>query len=396
MSKTSLQAVLIVIDSFGIGSAPDAEEYGDEGANTAVHIAESVGGARWPTLKRYGLGNAAALLGKEMPGCEPVDEPTAIFGVMAQKSPGKDTTTGHWELAGIELDRPFGTFPPEPPSFPEELVSKFEAETGRKILGNKAASGTVIIEELGREHIRTGNPICYTSADSVFQIAAHEEVIPPEELYRMCETARRLCDAYYVARIIARPFVGEPGSFTRTSGRRDFSLPLPGPSILDHLQVCGVITAGVGKIGDIFNEQGLTVSHHDKGNEACIDRVESLLAEESGGPRFVFVNLVDTDMIYGHRRDPKGYHDSVMQTDMRLNEILKLLGEGDLLIVTADHGCDPTFEGTDHTREFVPLLAVRKGQQGGSLGIRHGLSDVAAGLAVFFGCPEYPRGTSPF
>ena len=392
-----MRATILVIDSFGIGELPDAASYGDEGANTALHICEHVAGQKWPALRALGLGNAALLLGNTLPGCTPVDDPSAGWGVMRERSPGKDTTTGHWEIAGIELDRPFHTFPPEHPSFPPELVSAFESEIGRRIIGNKAASGTVIIEELGEEHLRTGSPICYTSSDSVFQIAVHEEVIPPAELYRYCEIARRLCDPYQVGRVIARPFTGKPGSFVRTPGRRDFSIALPAPSLLDHLQRHGVRTVAVGKIGDIFNEQGIDVSHHDKGNAACLDRTQQLLEEGGAANRpheLVFVNLVDTDMIYGHRRDIEGYYRAVDEIDSRLPALMRPMREGDLLVVTADHGCDPSFRGTDHTREHVPLLAYRKGTPGRTLGVRGGFADVAQTIAHLLTGEPMANGTS--
>jgi phosphopentomutase len=375
-----MRITILVIDSFGIGALSDAEKYGDVGSNTALHICEAIKGPKWPNLRRLGLGNAGALLGFVLPGCEPVEAPLGSYGVMQERSPGKDTTTGHWEIAGIELSKPFHTFPPEFPSFPSELIADFEREIGRGILGNKAASGTAIIEELGAEHLRTGKPIVYTSSDSVFQIAAHEETIPVPELYRYCEVARKLCDPYQVGRVIARPFVGRPGSFVRTSGRHDFSIALPSPSILDVLSENGVKTIAVGKIGDIFNESGITESHHDKGNAACLDRTQALLSEGSGAtPRheLIFVNLVDTDMIYGHRRDVEGYFRAVSEIDERLPRIIETMRSGDLLVITADHGCDPTFKGTDHTREHVPLVAYRKGVAGRSLGVRTGFSDIA-------------------
>lgn len=381
-----MRITILVIDSFGIGALPDADRYGDEGSNTALHICEAIDGRKWPNLWAMGLGNAAALLGFELPGCEPVEAPLGSFGVMEEHSPGKDTTTGHWEIAGIELAKPFHTFPPAYPSFPRELIAALEEQMGRAILGDKAASGTVIIEELGEEHMRTGKPIVYTSGDSVLQIAAHEEIIPPTELYRYCEIARRLCDPYQVGRVIARPFVGKPGGFVRTSGRRDFSIELPAPSILDHLSDRGVKTIAVGKIGDIFNEHGIALSFHDKGNTACLDRTQALLAEgpdggETSPDEFIFVNLVDTDMVYGHRRDVDGYCRAVAEIDDRLPLLMESMGRGDLLIVTADHGCDPTFKGTDHTREYVPLVAYRKGVAGGSLGVRKGFADVAQTIA---------------
>lgn len=389
-----MKAIILVIDSFGIGHLPDAEAYGDVGSNTALHICENIPGEKWPNLRRYGLGNAARLLGYDLPGCGTVEAPGALYGVMAEKSPGKDTTTGHWEIAGIELEKPFTLFPPEYPSFPEEMIRRFEEKTGRKIIGNKAASGTVIIEELVNEHLETGSPICYTSGDSVFQIAAHEDIIPLEELYRMCEIAREICDDRQVGRVIARPFVGEPGSLKRTAGRRDFSMPLPGPSIMDHLKDAGIVTAGVGKIGDIFNEQGLVESYHDKGNPACLERTVALVSDQRKEDMLIFVNLVDTDMIYGHRRDVRGYYEAVAAVDDALPDLENKMSEGDLLIITADHGCDPTFRGTDHTREYVPLLALVKGEAGRPVGIREAFSDVAASLADFFDTPPYRRGVS--
>ncbi len=389
-----MRAVIIVIDSFGIGYLPDAEKYGDEGANTALHICEAVGGAKWNTLKKMGLGNASMLLGNELPGCEAVDSPCASFGVMKEKSPGKDTTTGHWEIAGLELDKPFTVFPPEYPSFPDKLIKDFTERIGRGILGNKAASGTAIIEELGEEHMKTGKPIVYTSGDSVFQIAAHEDVIPLDELYSMCSIARELCDEYQVGRIIARPFIGTPGNFTRTKGRRDYSIAYEGESIFDFLKKRNVNTVGVGKIGDIFGERGINDSYHDKGNPACMKRTELLLKEKTEKKEFIFANYVDTDMNYGHRRDPEGYHDAVKAVDEHLERVIDLLEEDDLLIVTADHGCDPTFKGTDHTREHVPLLSFRKNVPGVSLGIRNQFSDISASITEFFGLEKFPAGES--
>ena len=388
-----MRATVLVIDSFGIGALPDADKYGDAGSNTALHISEKVsGGADWPNLMKMGLGNASKLLGSELKGCPPVPEPSASWGVMNEQSPGKDTTTGHWELAGIVLEKAFPVFPAEYPSFPKELTDAFEKETGRKIIGNKAASGTAIIDELGEEHMKTGSLICYTSADSVFQIAAHEEIVPVEELYSICETARRLCDPYMVGRIIARPFEGKPGSFTRTSRRHDYSIALPEESILDHFKANGVKTTAVGKIGDIFNGQGIDKSWPDKGNPACLERTVKLLSDKTDGKEFVFVNLVDTDMIYGHRRDVQGYHDAVKAVDERLPEITGLMAEGDLLVITADHGCDPSFRGTDHTREYVPLLYFIKGRKAVNLGIRSSFTDLAQSLTRFFNAERFKRG----
>jgi phosphopentomutase len=308
------------------------------------------------------------------------------------KSPGKDTTTGHWEIAGIILDRPFETFPPEYPSFPEQLVREFERRTGRMLIGNTAASGTEIIQRLGEEHQKTGALICYTSADSVFQIAAHEDTVPLEELYRACTIARELLDRYRIARVIARPFVGTPGAFTRTKNRKDFSIALPEDGVLEHLRSHGIETVGVGKIGNIFNEQGLDRNYPEKGNPACLAKTRELLEDRPERDTFIFVNLVDTDMVYGHRRDVEGYHTALTEVDRELGEYINLCGADDLLIVTADHGCDPTYRGTDHTREYVPLLVYRKGETGRNLGERDSHADIASSLAAFFGAPEFTPG----
>ena len=386
-----MRVVLLVIDSFGIGSLPDAHLYGDEGANTAAGIGEALGGVRWPSLQAMGLGNAAVLTGREIPGCPPLAETRARFGAMRERSPGKDTTTGHWEIAGIILEKAFPVFPPEFPAFPDALIRDFVDSTGVPgVLGNKAASGTLIIEELGAEHLSTGKPICYTSADSVFQIAAHKDICPVPELYRLCEAARGICDAYSVGRVIARPFEGSPGAFARTRERHDWSMDLPGESLLDHLRRGGVQTVAVGKIGSIFNEQGIDISHHDAGNPACMARTLAAARERPEGDRFIFVNLVDTDMIYGHRRDPRGYHDAVAAIDAFLPELEGRLDSGDVLAITGDHGCDPTFRGTDHTREHVPVLLRRVGEalsgsQGNSLGIRESFADLSASIQTVFG-----------
>jgi len=370
--------IVIVIDSFGVGALPDAEKYGDKGANTALHICEQIPGKKWDTLRGMGLGNACANLGYILPGCEPVDKPTADYGVMAGKSPGKDTTTGHWELAGIILDTPFAKFSEQYPSFPHALVEEFTKQTGLEILGNKAASGTEIIKEFGEEHGKTGKPICYTSADSVFQIAANEAVISVERLYDICQISRGICDAYNVGRVIARPFItSAENKYVRTSRRKDYSIALTGPTMLDKLQENGIATVGVGKIGDIFNEQGLSRSYHDKGNAACLERVNKLLQEIPENDEFIFVNLVDTDMHFGHRRDVEGYYTCVDTIDKSLSAIQNLMGSHDTLIVTADHGCDPCFKGTDHTREYVPLLVYQKNHPGKNLGVYDSYSHVS-------------------
>lgn len=389
-----MRAIILIIDSFGIGELPDAKLYNDEGANTALHISKAVNGVKWPFLQRLGLGNASQLLHNNLLGCEPVKYPLASFGVMTEKSPGKDTTTGHWEIAGIELTEPFTVFPPKSPSFPKELTDALTLRTNRTFLGNKAVSGTKVIEELGEEHITTGKPIIYTSSDSVFQIAAHEDVIPLKELYSICKHARELCNPYQVGRIIARPFLGTPGKFVRTAGRKDYSIQMTSPSIMDHLQQSNIKTIGIGKISDIFCNKGLDVNYPDKGNTACMQRTEELLSVHTEEKEFIFINLVDTDMLYGHRRNAQGYHDEVVQVDAHIGKLLNMLTENDLLIITADHGCDPTFKGTDHTREYIPLLSFQKNKQVSNLGIRDTFSDIASSISDFFQCGTFSIGKS--
>jgi phosphopentomutase len=387
-----MQAIVLVIDSFGVGALPDANLYGDVGANTALHICQAFPEKKWAVLQSLGFGNSAQLLGHKLLGCESISGPLASFGVMEARSPGKDTTTGHWELAGIVLDQPFHTFPKDFPSFPEKLIKEFQKLTGYKILGNKSASGIAIIDELGAKHMNGDGIIVYTSADSVLQIAAHEKIVPVKELYEICEIARNLCDPYNVGRVIARPFVGSPGQFERTSSRKDFSMSVPRPTILDKLQTNGITTIGIGKIGDIFKEQGLDQSFHDKGNAACLTRTLDIIKDNEKKDQLLFINLVDTDMLFGHRRDIKGYHDAVQQIDDKLSLIMKAMSEEDLLIITADHGCDPGFKGTDHTREYAPLLVYQKGVGAKNLGIRGSFSDVAQSLASFFGIRAMDHG----
>ncbi|MFA5043298.1 MAG: phosphopentomutase [Kiritimatiellia bacterium] len=389
-----MKTILIVLDSVGIGAAPDAAKYGDTGANTLAHLAEAAGGIRLPTLQRLGLGNIPALIpdGTPIRGVPAAEKPLAGYGALREVSQGKDTTTGHWEIAGLELARGFHLFPKGPPSFPPELVAAFEAGTGRRLIGNRAASGTAIIQELGARQMREGAWIVYTSADSVFQIAAHEEIIPLSELYRACETARALCDPYQVGRVIARPFMGRPGAFQRTENRRDYSYPLPEPTVLDRLKTAGVPVAGVGKIEDIFAHRGLTRSFHTNTTNASQQQIMELAQAGAGG--LIFANLIDFDMLYGHRRDAAGYARALEQTDLFFKNLLAVLHSDDWLIVTADHGNDPTFRGTDHTREYAPLLVYRPGRPGRSLGIRHGFYDVAQSIATIFGLPPMPRGES--
>ncbi len=379
------RVILIVLDSVGVGELPDAAAYGDAGTNTLANTARAVGGLSLPHLEALGLGNIIPV-----PGVPPASRPRAAYGKMATLSAGKDTTTGHWELAGLVLDRPFPVYPD---GFPAALIAAFEARIGRPTLGNRPASGTAIIEELGAEHVRTGAPIVYTSADSVFQVAAHEEVIPVEELYRICRVARELLTGEHApARVIARPFAGPPGRFARTPRRKDFSLPPSGETILDALKKRGHAVVGVGKIGNIFAERGLTESFPTRDNEQGVDRTLAVLRTFPSG--LVFTNLIEFDMLYGHRNDAHGYAAALAAFDRRLPEILGALATEDLLVLTADHGCDPTTAGTDHTREYVPLLALGPCLRGGvDLGTRASLADVAATVAEVFGF-GWPVGTS--
>jgi phosphopentomutase len=392
--RTDRTAYLIVLDSVGIGAAPDAAEYGDAGASSIAHTAEAVGGLHLPVLQSMGLGNIPGLLPDGIPiqGVPPTKTPRAGYGAMRERSRGKDTTTGHWEMAGIVLEKPFHTFPPGPPSFPSELLDAFVRRTGRPAIGNKAYSGTAIIDELGAEHVRTGAWIVYTSADSVFQIAAHEEVIPLPELYRGCEIARELCDPYMVGRVIARPFVGTPGGFHRTGNRRDFSYPPIAPTILDRLLTAAIPVTGVGKIEDIFAGKGVSESLHTTNNAETQAAVLELARRRR--PGLVFANLIDFDMLWGHRRDAHGYARALEDADRFIGELSSLLMQQDLILVTADHGNDPTFRGTDHTREHVPLIAHSPSLPGWSLGVRDGFSDIAQSLASYFGIAPMPHGLS--
>ena len=394
-------AYLIVLDSVGIGAAPDAADYGDAGASSIAHTAAAVGGLKLPVLQSMGLGNIPALIPGGIPiqGVPPADAPLAGYGAMRERSKGKDTTTGHWEMAGIVLEKPFHTFPAGPPSFPPDLLREFVRRTGRGTIGDKAYSGTAIIDELGEEQIRSGAWIVYTSADSVFQIAAHEEVIPLQELYRGCEIARELCDPYMVGRVIARPFVGEPGSFHRTGNRRDFSYPPIAPTVLDRLLEQHIPVTGVGKIEDIFAGRGVSGSLHTTNNAETQAAVLELARHPQ--PGLVFANLIDFDMLWGHRRDAAGYARALEEADRFFGDLSGLLGRNDLLLLTADHGNDPTFKGTDHTREHVPLIAYRSTGIGeepsslrGSLGVRDGFCDIAQSLASYFGVDPMPHGRS--
>jgi len=391
-----MRAFVIVLDSVGIGAAPDAADYGDDGSYTLGHTADTVGGLNLPIMQSYGLGNIPGITGAApIAGIPPTDLPLASFGAMREVSQGKDTTTGHWEIAGLHLEKGLHLFPAGPPSFPDELLSEFSTRTGRGIIGNKAASGTAIIDELGEQQMRTEEWIVYTSADSVMQIAAHEEVIPLKELYDACRIAREICNRYAVGRVIARPYIGTPGSFTRTENRRDFSYPLPEPSILSLLADAGCDVITVGKLDDIFPDSGITESHHVENNRDAEAATLALARQsQSGRGTFIFVNLIDFDMLYGHRRNPQGYAQALEKTDTFLAELDPLLRDDDLLIITADHGNDPTFSGTDHTREYVPLLARCPSLPAKTLEIRQGFFDIAQTLADWFKIEPIKRGKS--
>jgi len=374
--KEIKRVVLIVLDSCGVGELPDAFKYNDQGSNTLSNTAKAVGGLHLPNLQGLGLGNIAFIS-----GVEPQKEPLASYGKMAEVSPGKDSTSGHWEMTGVILKTPFPVYPN---GFPVELIKGFEKAIGTEVLGNKPASGTEIIKELGEEHLRTGKPIVYTSADSVFQIAAHEEKIPVPKLYDICLTARELFTGENaVARVIARPFVGKPGSFKRTDRRKDFSLPPPEKTILEILQSKGIKVVGIGKINDLFAGRGISKSIHTRDNLDAMDKLIQTIKEEKEG--LIFINLVDFDMVWGHRNDVQGFAKGLEDFDRRLEEVLDLLQTDDVLIITADHGCDPTTPSTDHSREYVPLLIFgEKLKKGVNLGTRRSFSDVSATLADIF------------
>lgn len=379
--------IILVLDSVGIGAAPDAAEYGDHHVNTLANIARSKGGLFLPNLEGMGLGLIADIM-----GVKKIDSPTASYGKMAEISRGKDTTSGHWELAGCPV---FTSFPVYPHGFPKEMIDQFTQLTGRKVLGNKAASGTEIIAELGEIHMQTGHPIVYTSADSVFQIAAHEDVIPLNELYEMCKIAReKVCvGEHAVGRIIARPFIGTPNQFIRTTNRHDYSLLPPHDTILDVMKTAGYSVVGIGKIGDIFAQQGLTHSIASKSNSDGMRELISLVKtnHDSG---LIMINLVDFDSQFGHRNDIVGYAQALEKFDVDLGILIPELRETDLLVITADHGCDPTTAGTDHTREFVPLLVYAKGVTGTNLGQRATFADVAATVADNFKVSSLEYGKS--
>ncbi len=381
------RAIIIALDSVGVGAMPDAADFGDAGADTLGHIVERTD-IKLPNLFRAGIANISgvAFSGHSM------DKPLFAYGKAAEKTRAKDTTSGHWEIAGVTLDEPFRTYPN---GFPKDIVSEFEALIGRKTLGNYVASGTEIIKDLGDEHVRTGCPIIYTSADSVFQIAAHEAVIPLSELYEQCEKARALLvGERAVGRIIARPFTGEPGNFTRTKNRRDYALPPPRDTILDALKARGFDVVGIGKIEDIFCHRGLTRIDHTTNNAAGIEATLRFMREANPIDGLIFTNLVDYDMLYGHRNDIEGYAKALEAFDEKLPELMDAIRKGDILIITADHGCDPAYTGTDHTREYVPILVYCGGVKAVDLGVRATFADMGATVFEYLTGEAWDEGTS--
>lgn len=375
------------MDSVGIGEAPDAEKFNDKGADTLGHIAAHRNGLHMPHMGSLGLSNI-----REIQGIEKADSPKAHYTKMKEASNGKDTMTGHWEIMGLHIEQPFRTFPE---GFPAELIQELEKQTGRKVIGNKPASGTKIIEELGEEHMESGALIVYTSADSVLQIAAHEEIIPIDEQYRICEIARKLTldEKYMVGRVIARPFIGKPDAFERTANRHDYALKPFGRTVMNELKDNQYDVIALGKISDIYDGEGVTVAVRTKDNDDGMTKLVESMEEDFNG--ISFLNLVDFDAKYGHRRDPDGYAEALEAYDDRLPEVLEKLRDNDLLIITADHGNDPTHHGTDHTREFVPLLVYHNGiQEGKELPIRETFADIGATIAENFEVSMPKHGTS--
>ncbi|MDR9450537.1 MAG: phosphopentomutase [Acidimicrobiia bacterium] len=380
------RAVVIVLDSCGAGEAPDAADYGDTGSDTLGHTAEATGGLLLPNFQAAGLGN----LHPGLLGVPPASNPTMAFGKLTEASAGKDSTTGHWELAGIITETPTATFTDT--GFPDDLVRAIEEESGHRFFGNYAASGTVIIENLGPKHLETGDLILYTSADSVFQIAAHKDIVPLDELYRVCEIARRHCNEYHIGRVIARPFEGELGSFYRTYERHDYAMPPHSPTLLDHASEAGLPVFGIGKIEDLFAGQGLTDAAHTEGDADGLE--QTLTALENYDRGIIFVNLVDLDMRYGHRENPEGYAAGLALIDSYLPRLIAKLTDQDLLFFSADHGNDPTDGSTDHTREYVPLLVHARAAAGVDLGIRSQYCDVASTIAEALDLTPPTRGVS--
>ncbi|NMA90865.1 MAG: phosphopentomutase [Amphibacillus sp.] len=387
MDKQFKRIFLVVLDSVGIGEAPDAADFDDIGADTLGHIADYVGGLKMPTMAKLGLSHI-----KQISGIDKVDAPLAYFTKMEEASVGKDTMTGHWELMGLHIDQPFQTFPN---GFPDELINEIIEKTGRGVIGNKPASGTEILDELGDKHIETGDLIIYTSADSVLQIAAHEDVVPIEELYHICEIARKLTlnEKYMVGRVIARPFVGEPGNFSRTANRHDYALKPFGRTVMNELKDADYDVIALGKITDIFDGEGITETVRTVDNDDGMEKLIQSMDQEFTGLNFL--NLVDFDAKYGHRRDPKGYAEALEAFDQQLPQVIEKLRRDDLLIITADHGNDPTHHGTDHTREYVPLLVYHKGINAGrELPIRKTFADIGATIADNFKVTNPAHGDS--
>ena len=371
------RAILIVLDSLGVGELPDAKNYGDEGSHTLDNICKACGKLNIDELEKLGIGN---IEGVTVP--KACDSAIGAYGRSSEKSMGKDTVTGHWEIGGVILEKPLNTYPD---GFSKEIIDEFLKRTNKEnILGNTVASGTAIIEELGEEHVKTGYPIIYTSADSVFQIAAHEDVIPVEELYKMCEIAREmLVDKWAVGRVIARPFTGEVGSFKRTSNRRDYALDPFNKTMLEYLKESGKEVAAVGKIEDIYNKKGVTLAVHTKNNMDGVDKTLEYMDTVKEG--LIFTNLVDFDMLYGHRNDAKGYGKAIEEFNDRLQEIYAKMTDEDMLILTADHGCDPTTASTDHSREYIPILVYGKNLKGNvNLGTRETFADIGKTILDFF------------
>lgn len=374
------------MDSVGIGEAPDADKFGDVGSNTLGHIAEKMNGLNMPTMGNLGLSNI-----RELQGITKSENPAAFYGMMQEASVGKDTMTGHWEIMGLNIDKPFKVYPE---GFPQKLIEQLEQATGRKVLCNLPYSGTAVIDDYGKEHMETGALIVYTSADPVLQIAAHEDIIPLEELYKICEIARELTlnPEFLVGRVIARPFVGEPGNFTRTSNRHDYALTPFGRTTMAEMKEAGLDVIAIGKISDIFNGDGVTEAIRTKNNTDGMDKMVDVVRRDFHG--MSFLNLVDFDANFGHRRDPIGYGEALEEFDRRLPEVLEALTEDDLVIITADHGNDPTFPGTDHTREYVPLIVYSKRfKQGAELPLRETFADIAATIAENFSiaAPEFGK-----
>ncbi|MFP3720173.1 phosphopentomutase [Niallia circulans] len=378
---------LIVMDSVGIGEAPDAKKFNDEGAHTLGHIAQRMNGLHMPNMAKLGLSNI-----EEIAGVERADTPIAYYTKMQEASNGKDTMTGHWEIMGLNIATPFRVFPE---GFPDELLNEIEEKSGRKIIGNKPASGTEILDELGEEHMKTGALIVYTSADSVLQIAAHEDIVPLDELYRICELARELTldEKYMIGRIIARPFIGEPGDFKRTANRHDYALKPFDRTVMNELKDNQIESIAIGKISDIYDGEGVTKSLRTVSNMDGMDKLVDTLKMDFTG--LSFLNLVDFDALFGHRRDPIGYGKALEEYDARLPEVLELLKEDDLLIITADHGNDPIHHGTDHTREYVPLLVYSKSlKEPKELPLRKTFADIGATVADNFSVKMPKHGTS--